>query len=88
MIYYTENQIDDLRTVMAAKDAEIVRLRSLARTFADALDTVLDGEQDHDIDPGPTGMTQEQCDLVIAARASAREFLATARAALANGGGE
>lgn len=26
MIYYTENQIDDLRTVIAAKDAEIARL--------------------------------------------------------------
>ena len=27
MIYYTENQIDDLRTVIGAKDAEIARLR-------------------------------------------------------------
>ena len=31
MIYYTENQIDDLRTVIGAKDAEIARLREAVR---------------------------------------------------------
>ena len=37
MIYYTENQIDDLRTVIAAKDAEIASLRDdLARVVEPA----------------------------------------------------
>ena len=37
MIYYTENQIDDLRTVIGNKDAEIARLREeLARVIEPA----------------------------------------------------
>lgn len=34
MIYYTENQIDDLRDVIAAKDAEIARLREALSKIA------------------------------------------------------
>lgn len=34
MIYYTENQIDDLRDVIAAKDAEIARLREALHAIA------------------------------------------------------
>ena len=47
MIYYTENQIDDLRDVIAAKDAEIARLRdrldsalSQSALFGDALHAI------------------------------------------------
>jgi len=37
VIYYTENQIDDLRTVIGNKDAEIARLRDdLARVVEPA----------------------------------------------------
>lgn len=69
------DEIDRLRAEVAGKDAQIADLRNKAIAFAEALDLVLDGEQDHDIDPGPTGMTQEQCDHVIAARSLALKFL-------------
>jgi len=39
VIYYTENQIDDLRTVIGNKDAEIARLRDALQTVVDAADT-------------------------------------------------
>ena len=39
MIYYTENQIDDLRTVIGAKDAEIARLRDALEWMLETVDS-------------------------------------------------
>lgn len=74
-VCYWRQRTEQCTASNAAKDAEIASLRSTCNLFAEALDLALDGEQDHDIDPGPTGMTREQCDLVISARAAARKFL-------------
>jgi hypothetical protein len=38
VIYYTENQIDDLRTVIGNKDAEIARLREALEWLLSTVD--------------------------------------------------
>lgn len=59
-------QLDEL-----AKKLGLVSYTKLASALCD----VLEGEQDHDINPCQTGLSQEDCDAVIQVRSEARKAL-------------
>lgn len=77
MIYYTENQIDDLRDVIAAKDAEIARLRDALAPFAEISKHFNDGE---------SGLIHGWHSTKVGSSEISVEHVHAARAALAGGG--